>query len=475
MHAILRHRRTSLRLPLVASSLSACLLAGPSLAIDPSQGVYRIPYADGTEIKVTNDHVKHSPPGRIDMGGRGGGPYKIVAAADGVVRHVVDGFSKRIDCKANPDEPQNNNYVWIEHANGEWTKYTHMAKDSSSKKAKLRVGQTVAAGTYLGDESDVGCASGDHLHFEVGVPRATDPITAVGGFLKDNADSKRNRIPRICGIDGGRFASGSTYNARKVPGNIPAGRAEVARHGVPAQDYQCLFDQAVNAGYVPDWIDGFDVGGKVYYNAVFRPAGNAATAAFHGLSAAQYQQRFNEFTGKGYRPHQVESYPGSGGVRYAVIFRKAGGPQYTAYHGLPASQHQQRFDALTGEGFRPRNVSVVSSGGQRYYTALYEKADLGSWQSKSQLSAAEYQQAFNDNDRQKRQLVYLNSYVHGGQPYFTAIWSSKATGVYKARHGLSSSQYQSEWDSASRAGLRTRNVTGYGVGGSARYAGVWRK
>ena len=28
MHAILRHRRTSLRLPLVASSLSACLLAG---------------------------------------------------------------------------------------------------------------------------------------------------------------------------------------------------------------------------------------------------------------------------------------------------------------------------------------------------------------------------------------------------------------------------------------------------------------
>ena len=62
--------------------------------------------------------------------------------------------------------------------------------------------------------------------------------------------------------------------ARKVPGAIKPGAKEVARHGVPARDYQCLFDQAVNAGYALEWIDGFDVGGKVYYNAVFRPNAN---------------------------------------------------------------------------------------------------------------------------------------------------------------------------------------------------------
>ncbi|KAF1722392.1 peptidoglycan DD-metalloendopeptidase family protein [Pseudoxanthomonas wuyuanensis] len=460
------------------SLLAVCvlLLSGHAAAQTPSKGVYRIPYADGTDIKVTNDHIKHDPPGRIDMSGKGGGPYRIVAAADGIVRHVVDGFDKRISgCKDLAASEKKNNYVWIEHPNGEWTKYTHMTKGSSSGKAKLKVGQSVTAGTYLGDEGDVGCASGDHLHFEVGVPKASGGISTVGGFLTDNDGSKRNRIPRICGIGGNYFVSGQSYQARKVPGNLKPGAKEVARHGVPARDYQCLFDQAVNAGYVLEWIDGFDVGGNVYYNAVFRPKGNAGWAAFHGLTAAQHQQRFNEYTGKGYRPHQVESYLGQGGVRYAAIYRKQSGPAYSAYHGLDANAHQARMDALTKDGYRPRNVSVVSSGGQRRYTALYEKADIGSWQAKSQLSAGEYQQAFNSNAQQGRQVVYLNAYVHGGQPYFSAIWSSKANGPYKARHGLSSDQYQSEWQGNTSAGLLTRDVTGYSSGGSARYAAIWRK
>lgn len=460
--------------------LGACVLLASShaTALDKSKGVYRIPYADNTEVKITRDHLEHGK-GRIDMVGKGGGPYKIAAAADGTIKFIEDGFDKRIDCKEDdgssiPISEQKNNFVWIEHANGEWTKYSHMVKGSTTGKAKLKVGQSVKAGTYLGDESDVGCASGDHLHFEVGVPRATNPLTGTGGFLADNDDGERNRIPRICGIPDGIFKDEQSYTARKVPGAIKAGAREVARHGVPANDYQCLFDQAVNAGYALEWIDGFDVGGKVYYNAVFRPKG-AATAAFHGLTGAQYQQRFDEYTGKGYRPYQVDSYGGSGGVRYAAIFRKQSGPAYKAYHGLPADQHQQRMDTWTADGYRPRNVSVVSGGGQRRYTAIYEQADIGSWQAKSQLTASEYQQAFDDNAKQKRHLVYLNAYMHGGQPNFSAIWSSKASGSYKARHGLTGAQYQNEWESSTGAGLPTRNVTGYSAGGSGRYAAIWRK
>jgi len=468
------HSRT---VPVQASMwLGTCalLVSAHAVALDPSKGVYRIPYSNGTEVKVTNDHIKHDPPGRIDMGGRGGGPYKIVAAADGTIRHVVDNFSARLDCGDLAANQKKNNYVWIEHSNGEWTKYSHMKKGSSSNKAGIKTGQFVKAGTYLGDEGDVGCASGDHLHFEVGVPKATDGITTVGGFLTDNSGSKRNRIPRICGITGGIFVSGESYDARKVPGNLQPGAKEVARHGVAARDYQCLFDQAVNAGYALEWIDGFDVGGKVYYNAIFRP--NSGTwAAFHGLSGAQYQQRFDEYTGKGYRPYQVESYGSSNGARYAVIFRKKSGPAYSAYHGLSAGEHQQRMDGLSASGYRPRNVSVVSSGGQRRYTALYEKVDIGSWQAKSQLTADQYQQAFNSNAQQGRQVVYLNGYVHDGQPYYSAIWSSKAAGQYKARHGLTSNEYQSEWESTTGSGLLTRNVTGYGSGDSARYAAIWRK
>jgi len=226
------------------------LWAGAALAQtqQPSRGVYRIPYANGTEVRVANDHLTHTPIGRIDMSGRGGDePYRIVAGADGTIRFIVDNFSARIDSSSG--QPCNNNYVWIEHANGEWTKYSHMRQNSTSGKAKLKVGQFVKAGTYLGDEGQVGCASGPHLHFEVGVPRTTDPITTVGGFLADNAGSARNRIPQICGIPNKIFVDGETYEARTVPGNLTPGGKEVARHGLPIRDYQCLFDQASNADY----------------------------------------------------------------------------------------------------------------------------------------------------------------------------------------------------------------------------------
>lgn len=482
------NRRILHRHRLWLGSCCALLLAAPAYADDPdpgpaalaivplekSKGVYRIPYADDTKVRVSRDHNTHTPKGRYDMGGQGGGTYRIVAAADGRIRYIEDDFSERLNCDGLAASEKKNNYVWIEHANGEWTKYSHMTKGSTTGKAKLKVGDFVSAGTYLGDEGDVGCAGGDHLHFEVAVPRATNPITAVGGFLNDNGGSKRNRIARICGIGNEVFAAGQSYTARKVPGTIKPGAREVARHGVPARDYQCLFDQASAAGYMLEWIDGFDINGSVYYNAIFRP-NDGAWAAFHGLSGSQYQQRFNQYTGQGYRPFQVESYDSKAGIRYAVIFRKQSGPAYSAYHGLDANAHQARMDALGQTGYRPRNVSVVSRGGQRQYTALYEKADIGSWQAKSQLSGAEYQQAFNANAQAGRQLVYLNAYVHEGQPQFSAIWSSKASGAYKARHGLTGSQYQSEWENTTKAGYLTRDVTGYAAGNSARYAAIWRK
>ena len=119
----------------------------------PSLGVYRIPYVDGTSVKVTNDHLSHYPPGPIDLNGLGSEPLRVVAAAARVVRFMEDGFSE----KRPGGSPCNNNYVWIEHANGEWTKYSHMRKNSVGVDAGLDVGDPCSR-QFLGIQSDVGCA-----------------------------------------------------------------------------------------------------------------------------------------------------------------------------------------------------------------------------------------------------------------------------------------------------------------------------
>ncbi len=168
-----------------------------------SNGVYRIPFINGTQVSVTGDHFSHSPDfNEYDMHGEpnsSGQQYFIVAAAAGTIMAIED---------SNAEPTNSNNYVWIAHANGEWTKYTHFETGTVTALGRT-VGQAVTAGTVLGLEGDVGQASGEHLHFEVAVP--DDPANAIsgGGFIIGHA-----RVPLFCGVGGNVLFGGQTYSAK---------------------------------------------------------------------------------------------------------------------------------------------------------------------------------------------------------------------------------------------------------------------
>ncbi|MDP3746972.1 MAG: M23 family metallopeptidase [Phenylobacterium sp.] len=200
----------------LACSLAASLLVATSAnAADPppaSEGLYRLPYETGAQVKVFDDALSHRPVGRLDLFGTGGaGPYRVVAAAAGRIVAIQDSFAEQQSGRAAED--CRNNYVWIAHPNGEWTNYSHLTQGSVHGTAKLRVGGAVEAGRFLGFEGAVGCAMLDHVHFEVAVPAAGQPIDA-GGFLLDNATSQRERTPRFCGVAGEVVVKGSTYMAK---------------------------------------------------------------------------------------------------------------------------------------------------------------------------------------------------------------------------------------------------------------------
>lgn len=254
------------------------------------------------------------------------------------------------------------------------------------------------------------------------------------------------------------------------------GFPEIARHGLPASEYQFTFDHITNSGYRLVWIDGYEVNGANFFNMVFRPSDGTPWKALHGLSAAQYQNAFDTLP-QDFRPLQVESYTDGNLIKYAVIFAKQSGPEWKAYHGKTADEHQNLFNSLTKDkGFVPINTSVVSVGGQRRYTAFYEKKNVGSIVAHSFLTPNDYQTQFNENAHAGRKLVYLNAYNHNGNGIrFSAIWHSAVSGSTLAKHGLSSANYQMEWESATEKGFLTQCVTGYDAGINANYAAFWRK
>lgn len=448
-------------LPFLAAVLSVSMAA-----IQKSSGYYRIPYAQNTNVHVSRDVDDHTPIGRVDMHGHDASSYRIVAAASGHIRYIEDSHTGQTTMKCY------NNYVWIEHPNGEWTKYSHLRKNSVTMSAGRSEGDWVKMGDFLGYEGDVGCATGDHLHFEVAVLRSIDPITTIGGFVLDNGGSKRNRDPRICGISGGLFNSGEFYTAEWQPENFVPGATEVARHGLPIEYYQCTFNHMISAGYEPTWIDVFNSRGKAYVNVIGRKKSGVGYW-FHNRSGRSYNSLFKRLTRRGYKLMTVDSYLLGRSVRYAGFFKRQSGPALVAYHGISQSSHQSRFNELTADGFLPTSLSVVSINGQRRYTGLYKKQSQGSILVRSTMALSDYQEAFDDNLGKGRRPAYLNGYTHNGKAYIVSIFNSVTPSGGQYRHGLTGSEYQSEYESARENGQLTRIVTGYEQRGS-KYAAAWR-
>jgi hypothetical protein len=275
-----------MRTVLLLASVAVCERAIAQQPLPVSTGVYRLPFADGTDIQFANDHRNHPAVlNRVDIVSQGSGAFTVVAAAAGWIRVIVEnndtfcpdrcGGSNDCDGDGTTTAQENqqaqdqacgsysgastfccetdfegnggncpgagtcsaaNNFVWIEHPNGEWTKYTHMLRgtvgqgtdNNGDPGAGRFVGEFVAAGTPLGIEGDVGYASGPHVHFEVAVPNhvrldpspgpdADSPPDGPGdwfsnGFLvsdgvTDDVDgdgsddvNRQNRIGVFCGV-----------------------------------------------------------------------------------------------------------------------------------------------------------------------------------------------------------------------------------------------------------------------------------
>ncbi|HYJ89373.1 MAG TPA: peptidoglycan DD-metalloendopeptidase family protein [Pyrinomonadaceae bacterium] len=407
----------------------------------------------------------------------------LYAMADGVVRSFLNAMNDNttMGTQTPTPSPVEGNHFWIQHGD-EVVVYAHFKKGSLNP-AFMSVGATVKAGDFLGVAGNSGNSTNPHLHIHS--IEATQPWA---GPLRPLPFRNTWVVERTalappspsgpwfrCQGHGCAKTEMALWPAATAPAWYPPGWAELTRFGIPADSYQTEFERIVTSGYRLVWIDGYEVDGKTFFNVILRAADGVPWVARHGLTASQYQAEFNQWVGQGYRLKHIETYVQGGAVRYAAIFIKKSGPAFLAYHGKNATEHQQTFDSLTGQGWVPVNISVVSPNGQRTHAALYEKLDAGTFWTKNFMTASEYQTEFDANVQSGRKLVYLNAYRHGSSTRFTAIWHQKAPAPFLAHHGLTGPQFQAAFDSNLASGFLTRAIAGYEASGTARFAAYWSK
>lgn len=381
--------------------------------------------------------------------------------------------------------PGGGNELWIQHSDGKRTLYAHFNPASIPKalcphskslfdtagvseidvpvalQAKIKKGQ------FIGRVGNSGASSAPHLHTHKELNGNGRKLVFHRGLATNYTSNKAN------------INSWKSFSGKNIPrGDIliwPHRRlaGEYARHQFPAKNYKRLHKHLSNSGFAPEWFDGYSVNKKTFFNFVWRPA-KTSWLSYFGQTASQFQTRFNQARAKGLSPVHVESYLSNNKIRYAVIFKKTSG-KWLARHGLTASQHQAVFNQAVKDKLTPIDISVVSRNNKRSYTVLYRKRQIGSWQAKSQLDSSAYQKAVNANIAAGRSPFYINSYIHRGKTFYSAIFAQKPRGRWQAKHGLTSSAYQAAWNSSTKKGMATQIVTGSdGAKSKHRFAAMWR-
>ena len=237
-----------------------------------------------------------------------------------------------------------------------------------------------------------------------------------------------------------------------------------AVHGLTGAEYQQRFDELLAQGFRPVDVSGYSVDGQDRYAAIFEQREGPAFQARHGLTNAQYQRTFDELVGQGFRLVDVSGYEVGGEDRYAAIFEQSAGPAFIARHGLTNQQYQAAFDEAVGQGFRLRKVSGYGVGGQDFYAAIWEADGGPAFVARHGLSNPDYQAAFDQFVGQGFRLRQVSGYNVGGQDRYAAIWEADGGPAFTARHGLTSEQYQQTFDQLVAQGFRLTNVSGYSVG-----------
>lgn len=382
--------------------------------------------------------------------------------------------------------PSGGNQLWIESKNGARYHYAHMTRGSIPRQLcphnKSFFDQPGISETTVPEHQQIRVSKGQLLGM---VGNSGNSSTTQLKILKQvNGKPAKPIFARgLASSDSNKHADmshWSSFAGNTIPdGNIliwPARRpaAEFAQQQYTTSQFMRMFQHLNDSGYAPEWIDGYSVGGEIYYNSIWRPA-KVPWRAYVGLTLQQYEKLIDDARVDGFSAAQVESYRTGNDIHYSAIFKKTNN-HWRERHYLNADQHQVELVNALQDGFTPINISVVSNNNKRFYTVLYQQTSIGNCLIESGLSRNDYQKMVDDNNQSGRKLFYINSYMHENKPYFAAIFAENPGGNSREIHNLSSSALHTATINSTSKGMLTRIVTGYdGAQNHHRFVALWRQ
>jgi murein DD-endopeptidase MepM/ murein hydrolase activator NlpD len=242
-------------------------------------------------------------------------------------------------------------------------------------------------------------------------------------------------------------------------------------HNVPVDLVNKFWGYYTGMGMALQTISIDKDGSTLYAAGSFQRSLPSAWYARFYMTSATYQNYFNEYDKKGYRPRQISvAKDGSGNPRFTVIWEKkpAGQIAYSVHN-----RDDANFDALWNDYVKTRKWHVQEHvdyvvNGKRYHAAVFvnKPSDNGFYVYYG-MPGSDFDKKFDELYKNwELKSMHVNGSTVGG------VWRPKKNN-YAAYYGMTSAQYQDKFNQFNADGLRLIKVQNYS--GNDRFSAIWGK
>jgi len=195
--------------------------------------------------------------------------------------------------------------------------------------------------------------------------------------------------------------------------------------GMSAAEFQQTFNEMSAKGFGPYLVTATGPANNPLIAASFRPMNPTPLTRF-GINADELAKLNLEAWRAGLIPASIDAYGAPGDVRYIAVWHP--NPKRIAWNLEAVSDpsdlatRQARFNAITAQGGRPTFVTMTP---ENEYLGLFVDNAVGAWTSRSNLTSAKYQQEVDAQLAKGQAPIFMTAQGTGANTRFSAIFADR--------------------------------------------------
>ena len=244
---------------------------------------------------------------------------------------------------------------------------------------------------------------------------------------------------------------------------------------------------------------------------------------YYGATTAQHQTYFNQWSSAGYRMISLSTYGQPPNNAYAAVWVQRSGPSYWAIHNADGATYQSWFDSHASNGYVSTLITATGPASSAIFAGVMEQNGVTNWYQKCGLSQSDYGNELDNAQNNRYILKSFTEYGDASDRQFCGVWyyndhfdkytawvdesysdyqatfNTETTkpywrptylsvsedhqissefvdtdvGSWVARHGMTGSDLQSEYETQQAQGRYIIHLQGGGTGNNANFAALW--